>query len=360
MRGELVQINTEGSYQIRSYVGRKNVFENVGADPVAALEALQRAEQREALKTTSEAMGIAVPDTEALQRVRLNKHRDGYLSHLRQMGHMESQQTSGTAVNDFLAATKHIYEDQIHKTSIGRFYDYLRAKGNSDRTIYNKYVLVMAWFKWMGLDTKKISTKAPSFEKKDVTIYESGDIKKLMSLASPYQKIVFETLLKTGLRMQEAMYLEWASVDFKQKIVRVRSSSDGAFKIKDKAERSVPLPDDLAVSLKAWRKERLSHTLVLGTEDDKPNWKWLLSLKRLAKRANLNCGRCKTCKEFGRCDHWKLHRFRGTYTTTLLRNGIDVRTVMAFTGHEDMETVMSYLKPLETNQMQAKISNIVW
>ena len=33
---------------------------------------------------------------------------------------------------------------------------------------------------------------------------------------------------------------------------------------------------------------------------------------------------------------------------------------MKYTGHEDMETIMRYLKPAETMETQEKINSIVW
>ena len=55
-----------------------------------------------------------------------------------------------------------------------------------------------------------------------------------------------------------------------------------------------------------------------------------------------------------------LHKFRATYTTNLLRAGIDARTVMKYTGHEDLETVLRYLSPAESVETQAKVNSIIW
>ena len=61
--------------------------------------------------------------------------------------------------------------------------------------------------------------------------------------------------------------------------------------------------------------------------------------RRTVRAAELDCGQCEGCKGTTECSRWYLHKFRATYTTTLLRNGVDARTVMAFTGHEDLATV---------------------
>ena len=61
-------------------------------------------------------------------------------------------------------------------------------------------------------------------------------------------------------------------------------------------------------------------------------------LKRMAHRAGLNCGRCGGCREIDECQEYTLNRFRRIYLTTLLRNGIDLRTVQAYAGHKDLAT----------------------
>jgi site-specific recombinase XerD len=60
------------------------------------------------------------------------------------------------------------------------------------------------------------------------------------------------------------------------------------------------------------------------------------------------------------CDKWYLHKFRPNYITTLLRNGMDLRSVMVLSGHSDIESVMRYLPPAGTKEMQAKVDAIKW
>lgn len=50
-------------------------------------------------------------------------------------------------------------------------------------------------------------------------------------------------------------------------------------------------------------------------------------LKRLAKRVGLSCGKCQGCaSDLKQCQQWTLHKLRRTYGTTLLRNGVDLKT----------------------------------
>lgn len=75
-----------------------------------------------------------------------------------------------------------------------------------------------------------------------------------------------------GLRMQDAMFLEWHNISFSRGVMTVTEKDDQGFDIEDRAERTVPIPADLLEHLKTW-KEKYGGRLVLGTRDDTPNWK---------------------------------------------------------------------------------------
>ncbi len=84
-------------------------------------------------------------------------------------------------------------------------------------------------------------------------------------------------------------------------------------------------------------------------------------LKNLARKVKLNCGRCAGCRSKNRaCGEYTLHRFRRTYITTLLRNGVDLRTVQAYAGHKDIASMMRYLRPASAKEAQAKLNAIEW
>jgi integrase len=354
----------EGHYELRMYEGKRTVYRNVGEDAAEALAAQQKHTHLLLAKDSADSAGVQIVG-EVAGRQSLSKKKDEYIQRHLAKGQVRASETATIAIDDFLEATRLIYADQITEASVLTFYTFLRKRGNQDRTIYNKHVSLFGWFKWMGLDTRKLAEKPPSYTEREVEIFHQEDLKVLLDSCTGYQRIVFETLLKTGVRMQEGMHLEWTNVDFRAKKIRVRERLDNDtaddVRIKDRAERSVPLPDDLALALKQWKKDRPNTHLVLGTANDTPNWKWLLMLKRAVRKAGLNCGRCKGCKgKTKECHLWKIHQFRATYTTMLLRSGVDVRTVMSYTGHADMATVMRYLTPADGDHTQSKINAISW
>jgi integrase len=215
----------------------------------------------------------------------------------------------------------------------------------------------------MKLDTKKIwPGKPPTYTRRKVSIYRPSEIDALLRASTRYQRVVIELFLKTGMRMQEAMHLQWQNVDFESRIISVLEYDEFNVGIKDKAEREIPLLDDLAKMLQEYRAEHPKSRLVIGQpSNDMPNWKLLQMLKRIARRAGLNCGSCRGCKSKGKeCARYTLKRFRATYTTRMLRGGVDPHTLMKWTGHEDLETVLLYLAPQEMDEARPKINAIQW
>jgi integrase len=292
--------------------------------------------------------------------INLKRRAKEYIERQNARGKKSSVETFTTAIEEFLPIVKVQFAGQLTETHIMRWYAALRTNKNSNRTIANKHQAVFAFLKWSGIDTKKLAARRPSFTEKAVEVYKADELKTFFaSLKVPYHKIIFEVLLKTGMRMQEAMFLEWHQIDFKNGTITVKEHSEDGFDIKDRAERALPIPSSLVSSLESWKLQH-GGKLVLGTSNDTPNWKWLPLLKRLVRAAGLNCGHCTGCVQQRECEHWYLHKFRASFTTGLLRAGIDVRTVMKYTGHSDLATVMRYLAPAELPDTQRKINSIAW
>ena len=359
--GEQVHFPTS-YYTLRHFEGTQTVWTRLRGTATDALNEWERQQKIREVRNEAVEVGVKVIEPDASHQSLL-VWKKKWLQNLDGRNKLRAVETMTIAIDDFLAITGHTYPGQITSASMLTLYAALRKRGNSDRTVYNKATSLAGWFKFMKLPVKEIITENPEYTEKDVEIYNQAELKALFAACkTQYAKVVFKLLFQSGMRMSEAMYLGWHNVDFHAKVIRIREKRSSGAKIKDRAERSVPLTDDLAATLKVWRKVRPNAKLVVGTEDDKPNKKWLQSLKRTAKAAGLNCGQCEGCEgsDGKECSRWYLHKFRATYTTRLLRAGVDPRTVMKFTGHEDLDTVLRYLAPAGAEESQVTVSSIKW
>jgi integrase len=249
--------------------------------------------------------------------------------------------------------------DEVTKEDILHYHKTLRKQGQTDRTVANKHQRLRSFFRFAELDVKAIMPSKPKYEKQLPTVYDPGQISALLAKADEYLRLVIELGTKCGLRELEIVYLGWPDIDWQFKVLRVQGKPSWGFKVKDSEQRDVPIPDDLLERLRDWQKGHKTNRLILGTDTDNPNMHLLRQLKRLVNRAELNCGICEGCKgPIKECQEWTLHKLRRTYATTLLRNGIDLRTVQHFMGHADLASTSRYLRPAGSRETQAAISGI--
>jgi integrase len=271
----------------------------------------------------------------------------------------EQAQLVTTEFINLMMKRKKTYVDQIDRDDIFSFHAALRKRGCGDRTVANKHTRLASWLRFSGID-KKILPPVPRFEVKLPTIYSSEQTRAMLAAADAYMRICILLGLKCGLRDQELMHLEFRDINWTDKTLRVQSKEQWGFLPKTWEQREIPIPDDLISELADWQKAREGQALVLGTKNRKPNTKLLRTLKRMVHRAGLNCGRCSGCREINECQEFTLHRLRRTYLTTLLRNGIDLRTVHAYAGHKDLASTMRYLRPATGSEAQARLNAVEW
>ena len=349
----------EGHYEIRSYQGSRPIYRNVGNNAADALNERDKEMQLLIARDAATAGGAVL--VEEAGRVSLYKHATRFVQGARDRGAAVIAGSYQLAISDFLLITSRVYADQVTAEDIAKHQLALKVAGKSARTVHNRHMLVKAFLKDAGVAAKVLAKGAPKYDKTLPEIYEADELRIFFdSLTDPYHLLIFNLLMKTGLREQEAMYLEWEDISHSTMTLTIHSKPSLGFRIKDKEERAVPITLDLLDALKAYRVGKPTAQFVLGNDKDRPHSKLLRLLKSLVKDAGLNCSRCEGCKSRGECQKWFLHKFRATYCTQLLRSGLDLRTVQAMMGHSDIASTMRYLRPQEDAHTQSKINSINW
>jgi integrase len=360
-----VETNFEvGHYELGSYVGSKRVWTRVkgNASATDALAALRTAQGKANAVVVAEDAGLeVVVDT---KRVALKDAAKKFVQAAVDRKATESAEVYERTLTEFLAGCKKTYVEELTNADVLRFHGEMRKRGLSERTVHNRHMGLRAFLIKQDVDVNTVAGKAPKFEKTLPEIYDPADLKKFFKyLDSDYDRLLFDLLLTTGLREREAMHLEWIDISDSRRVLQVRSKPRYKHKIKDSEERELPLTEELVTQLKAYRKVKPGVRLVfgkLGGAEDVPDGHLLRRLKKIVKNAGLNCGNCETCVSNNECQHWFLHKFRATYITTLLRSGMDLRTVMHLSGHADMESVMRYLRPAQGQAVQDRVNAIKW
>lgn len=345
-------------YQVRYYDDRKVKYIPAGRDANKAETLRRQTEQRESVKAEAERVGVKVEADQT--RSTLAGTAAEYIKDAEDQGHTEAAAQARSVTAEFIRIVRKTYVDEVTREDVLKFHAALRKRGCEDRTVANKDARARSWLRFAGMDKDKLPPK-PRYEEKLPTIYTSDQISSSLGAADPYMGLVIGLALKCGLREQEIQFLTWADIDEANHVLQVRGKSEYGFKVKDSEQRELPIPDDLLADLKSWKANHKGSTLVLANGEGLPNTHLLRMLKRLAKREKLNCGHCEGCKSpLEECREWNLHKFRRTYGTTLLRNGVDLRTVQSLMGHADLDSTLRYLRPATGEELQSKINKVKW
>ena len=207
------------------------------------------------------------------------------------------------------------------------------------RTVYDKVVTVLQLFKSHGRTGLMKKGDWPDYVDTIRPVYEPEELQAMFKAATEDEATLLKFLLGSGFRDQEIRYVEWKDIDFRHHDVRVKAKPHWRFTPKNWEERVVPLPVGLIERLRK-RKEARSATpnqLVFPNGRGKPDSEMDMIVKRVAERAKLNCKQCVTehnnkCAEGPYCMNFFLHKFRHTFATNHLRDGVDIRTVQAWLG----------------------------
>jgi integrase len=352
-----------GYYALRFCKGPKPVFEALKNVSPAEAEAKRRKKEAQlSVVVAAEKADLKIEPADP-QRKLLTAQLKQFLADTVDRGSFEAADVYELACDEFLEVIGRQYVDEIVADDIIRFQKALAGRGMSPRTVSNRHSSVKASVRYCGCDTK-VLPKPPKYDKTMPEIYTDRELNALFdAVTSARECLLYRLLLQTGVREQEAMYLEWDDILTETKVLKLQSKvKRWGFRLKDFEERELPLSDELLERLMAYKREHAGSSTLIFPKDKKPDGHFLRTLKRQARAAGLNCGNCDGCLGKSReCERWFLHKFRATFCTKMHRNpDIDLRTLQAMMGHSDLASTLRYLRPAENVQTQALINRMKW
>jgi integrase/recombinase XerD len=378
-----VEVHPEGSYYIewredgrRGRRFREKVFKE---------DAIERA-RRKALELEASRQGL-IPTPVAPQATQPISRTATQPAQLPQAPLPEKRVTIGKAIDDYLEFTethrkkrtfttyrytldtllrgayKKTFVDEATREDIIAFMTYCFKKGLGNRTVYDKLVVVLQLFKRYGKARLIEKSDWPEYVEAIRPIYEAEELEAMFRVATEDEATLVKFLLASGLRDQEIRFLLWRDIDFRHSLVRITAKPQWGYSPKNWEERAVPLPNGILERLKALkvRRDAVPTKLVFPSRRGNPDSGMDMIVKRLARRAGLNCGQCVTkhgnkCSLGPHCQNFFLHKFRHTFATEHLRHGIDIRTLQAWMGHRDIKSTMVYLKGVQSKDALVKVN----
>jgi integrase len=263
-----------------------------------------------------------------------------------------------------------VYVDEVERQDFIDFATHLMKEGQKGKSIYNKLVVLSQVMKQFGRPKLLNTSDWPKFVETVRPIYEDAELAKLFNACTPTEEARFKFYLMSGFRDAEGRFVTWRDVDFKHMAVRVTAKPQWGFRPKNWEEREVPVPEKLIEMLQDFRlKNATPDDPLFPSATGRPDGAMLEKLKAVAYRGKLNCKHCvvshklengdvkiNRCAAGAYCGRWFLHKFRHTYATRHLQDGIDIRTLQQWMGHRDIASTMVYLKGVRNSDVQARIN----
>ena len=335
----------EGAYYLEWRDGAKRIRLSVGKD---AADAQARRLRKEAeLNAINNGVAVA-PEASGNGKRSLQGVVDDYLDEIKLTKKPKTLAAYTTALNYFSECCHKLHLDEVDRKDLLKFSAFLRdEKGQSPRSVYNKFESVMSFLKAQGIRGLVGKNDWPRYVEEEPQIYEKDELEKLFAACDAEERLWYEFFLMTGMREQEVMHCGWEEVNLQRGTVTVRWKPEYGFSPKNYKEREIPIPAKLISTLKAFKEKRNKACgLLFPTAGCNPKPDFLHVLKAVAKRAKIDEEKC-----------W-LHKFRATFATWSLWAGVDLRTVQQWLGHRDMESTMRYLKPARNQAVRDKVNAV--
>jgi integrase len=256
-------------------------------------------------------------------------------------------------LNQFLAANPKIrFVKDVTAEVLRGFRDLLTEQQFSVSTIHTRITVVLSFLKKCGVKTEfKLAEDLPTVDETPAIPYKSEELKKLFAAMNPEDTLSYKFFLGTACRDREVKFAAWGDIDFEKGLYHIRPKKDVGFTVKNHETRVVKMPVELVDLLKARKSNNPHPRWIFVNEDGGPGTHFLRKLKRIALKAGLNCGHCKTtiqgvevtCATDPVCEHIYLHRFRKTCATRWEQHGVPIRTIQYLLGHKSLETTQKYL-----------------
>ena len=277
------------------------------------------------------------------------------------------------ALESFVAWSPKDYLVEIERKDIKAFLsEQVKRQGLDVSTARDKATIVVSLLRGWGAPIAMRKGDWPKVTERQREIYRPEVLKKLFAAADIDEFVLFQTFLLSGMREQEVSFLHWTDFEANQSELSV--SKKPGFDPKNYQERTVPVPRVLVKLLEQHRKRQggqqwlifptSKHNVGRGAPGGQADGHMLRRLKKLAFRAGLNCGQCvgilnkkpARCESQPICREFGLHKFRHTYATTLLRDGVDLLSLQKLLGHKDLDSTRRYLRALEPDDLLKKIN----
>jgi len=207
-----------------------------------------------------------------------------------------------------------ITQEDIEKYIAGKKADYMPATLNRELvTIKNLFTKAQEWH--LRADSPAKGVRLYPIQSKPVPYLSNGDIQRVLAACpSDLWRDLCVFLLESGLRMGEFTSLTPDSFDIKAGVIKIIAS-------KTYSTRELPLTPNMLIIAQKWLKEGMPEFMIES------------NISRKIRMIGENLDPPLDISP---------HTFRHTFISRLVNSGMNLRSVMALSGHNRYETLLRY------------------
>jgi integrase/recombinase XerD len=275
--------------------------------------------------------------------------------------------------------------DAMDLFAVGR--ELVTSEGFSlnQKTINRRVIIMLNAMRSQGAVIEMKKGDWPKTIDKKIEVYQPEELSIFFGACDLRNRTIFQTFLNTGFRDREVRFLMDTDINPRVGTASVTAKPAMTFKPKSYEERTVLIPLKLVDLLKQYKRTSHTSTLQFPTAahptrkfaGGKPDGRFLERCKKIAFKAGLNCGRCTgfhtvyvmrdgvtrrerrphDCAIGPFCTQWNLHKFRHTFATQHVHDGVDVRSLQKMLGHKHLSTTEKYLEGQRMDKLRDRIEN---
>lgn len=192
---------------------------------------------------------------------------------------------------------------------------------------------------------KRVRLKKKTLLEREEDYYSADEIRSFFKQAMPDgYKNGFIGLFLTGMRFEEFASLKWGRIDWKNKIIQVRSDADFNTKTSS-SERDIPISDKLYEILKDLQKSNKSDYVFSPDNSGKFKERKMLSVvKDIAEKAGIS-------------KNPTLHKWRHSFNSHLSQQGVDYSIRQYLMGHKP-QTMTDHYTKVDPKKLHSEVSKL--
>ena len=246
------EIHKEGHFAVFWKESGRNCFEPAGKDFVEAPSGTPPPKAR----LNALLADVTIPEVRPNgTRLKLQDAITDFLMELRSHRSTKTYAAYRTMLAGFSDSCPKLNVDELDRKDLMNFTADLRSKGDGDRTIRNKFALLMTFLKANNVPRLVSAKDWPKYTDREVDVYEAEELTKLFAHCEFEQRVLFRFFLGSAGREREVAFTAWPNLDLQNGLWHVRAKPELGFKPKDYEERTVPLPDWLIADLETLAQE---------------------------------------------------------------------------------------------------------